>query len=224
MLAKSITDIVVLLYSPLTGLKTVFTLDQAGHFPSSDFNPYLIRMPSHEDSEAACCSTIVLQVVRQDGHRHSAENEGSSPHQEDSIRLLRCLMLNSDLNLRESYLVTSFPGVLPQTLGAPRSLGRPRPPRSSYRVADNFIIPNGLLDDDPQERSVQAGSSSIQESNRLSVVRPRNSSPTKDQWTINFEWLKSYISSPGAPSLDERLQPVLGRLDDNLSGERLASL
>lgn len=226
MLAKSLTDIIVLLYSRFTGLKTLFTLHQARHCPSSDFNPYLVRIPSHDNSEATCCSTIVFQVLRQDEYSHFTGNEGDSPYQKNGVRLLRCLIMDGDLSLREVYLVTSLPGVLPQTLEALRSLSRPRPPRSSYRIADNFIIPNGLLDDDAQERPVQSGSSSIQDLTNLSDVKHRDLSLQKDQWTINFEWLREYISSPVAPSLNERLQLVLSRIydDDDLSGERLASL
>ncbi|KAL9001140.1 MAG: hypothetical protein Q9169_000323 [Polycauliona sp. 2 TL-2023] len=108
----------------------------------------------------------------------------------------------------------------------PRSLRRARPPRSSYRLPDNFIIPNGLLDDDAQEWPFQTVDSSIQDSTGQSNNQHRRVSFQKDQWTINFEWLSECIRPQVAPLLDECLQLVLSRLgiDDHLAGQRLASL
>ncbi|KAL9040541.1 MAG: hypothetical protein Q9180_001844, partial [Flavoplaca navasiana] len=164
-------------------------------------------------------------VVRNNAVGHLAGNERDSPYQENEIHLLRCMVLNSDLTLIESYIVSCFPKLLPRTLQAPRSLRRPRPPRSSYRVPDHFIIPNGLLDEDAQERTTQPASSSTRGSTNPSDVKHRNLPQPKDQWTINLEWLGKHISSPVAYSLEERLQFVRSRLDvdNNLPGQRLVS-
>ncbi|KAL8854719.1 MAG: hypothetical protein Q9221_000501 [Calogaya cf. arnoldii] len=219
-------NIMVLLYSRFTGLKTLFTLHQAKRFLSSNFNPYLIWIPNHDDFQATHCSTIVLQVLSQKQYSLSAGNERGTSYQENGIEFLRCLILNNDLSLRETYLFTSPRQLLPQTLEAPRSIKRARPPKSSYRVPDHFVIPNGLLDDDAQDWPVQWGRSSSQDVTILSNVKHQVSTPHEDQWTIDFEWLEKYISSSAARLLDVRSQLVLGRLydDERLSGHRLVTL
>lgn len=216
----------MLLYSRLTGLKTLFTLRRTSHFLSSDFNPYTVQIRSNDGLPSTRCTTIVLQVVPKNVSGHPTGNERDSRYQENKIHLLRCMVLNSDLTLIESYIISCCPELLPRTLQAPRSLRRPRPPKSSYRVPDHFIIPNGLLEEDAQERTTQPASSSTRGSTNLSNVKHRNLSQPKDQWTINLEWLGKYISFPVAYSLEERLQFVRSRLDvdDNLPGQRLVSL
>ena len=216
----------MLLYSRLTGLKTLFTLRRTSHFLSSDFHPYTVQIRSNDGLPSTRCTTVVLQVVRKNAVGHPAGNERDSPYQENEIHLLRCIVLNSDLTLIESYIISCFPKPLPRTLQAPRSLRRPRPPRSSYRVPDHFIIPNGLLNEDAQERTTQPASSTTRGYTNSSDVKHRDLSQPKDQWTINLEWLSKHISSPVAYSLEERLQFVRSRLDvdNNLPGQKLVSL
>ncbi|KAL8674949.1 MAG: hypothetical protein Q9168_000652 [Polycauliona sp. 1 TL-2023] len=197
-------NIMVLLYSRLTGLKTLFTLHQARHFPSSDFSPYPIQLCSHDDSLASRCSTVVLQVLRQDVFSQPAGNGGVSSCQENGIQLIRSLILNSDSTLRQLYLVSCIPELLPYM----------------------FIISNGLLDDDAQAWPLQAISSGVQDSAQTSTVKHRDLSIQKDQWTINFEWLGECITPSLVPLLDECLQLVLRRLeaDKGTSSQRLVSL
>ena len=216
----------VFLYSRLTGLKTLFTLRRTSHFLSSDFNPYTVQIRSNDDLPSTRSSTIVLQVVRKNSFGHSAGNVRGSPYQENEIHLLRYMAINRDLTLTESYIVSCSPELLSRTLQAPQNFRRPRPPRSSYRVPDHFVIPNGMLEEDIQERTMQTASSSTRGCINLPDVKHQDSSQQKDQWTINLEWLGTRISSQVASSLEDRLQLVRSRLDvdNNLPGQRLVTL
>lgn len=219
-------ETIVLLYSRLTGLKTLFTLNQGRHLPSSSCNPYLLQIPGSNDSEVMRCSTIVLQAVSHNGYNTFDRNGGDWDDQNNNIWVLRCMTLNSDLSLHECYLVASHPELHYQTAEGPRSLRRAIPPKSSYRIREDFIIPNGLMDDDVQEWPAPTIESSIQNIESLSELQHRDPSLQKDEWTINLEWLTQHISSPVAPPLDELLQLVLDRLynSDDLFGQEVASL
>ncbi|KAL8929366.1 MAG: hypothetical protein Q9172_000539 [Xanthocarpia lactea] len=217
---------IVLLYSRLTGLKTLFTLNQGGHLPSSSRNPYLLQIPGSNDSEVMRCSTIVLEAVSHNGYKTFDRNGGDWDDQKNNIWVLRCMTLNSDLSLHECFLIASHLELHYQTSEGLRSLRRAIPPKSSYRIRENFIIPNGLMDDDVQEWPAPTIESSIQNIESLSELQHRDLSLQEDEWTINLEWLTQHISSPVAPPLDEILQLVLDRLynNDDLSGQAVASL
>ncbi|KAL8787025.1 MAG: hypothetical protein Q9213_002461 [Squamulea squamosa] len=218
---------IILLYSRMTGLKTVFTLHQGTRNPSSDFNPYMIRVPANDDLETTRCSTIITQVLPQnvDSPFDRDEEEGQAC-QEDDIGLLRSITLNNDLSLHESFLIATPSKVHYQAPKGLRSIRRARAPRSSHIVRNNFIVPNGMLDDDVHDWLFQTGSAGIQDIASLSDVQHRDLPLQKNQWTLDFEWLTEQISSPMVPSVDESLQLVLNSLYDNhdLSGQAIASL
>ena len=226
MLADFYIETIVLLYSRLTGLKTLFTLNQGRQLHSSSCNPYLVQIPGYNDSEDLRSSTIVLQAVSHNGYETSDRDGGDWDDQKNNIWLLRCMTLNSDLSLHECFLVSSHSEVHYQTSEGPRSLRRVITPKSSYRIQDNFIIPNGLVDDDVQEWPAPRIESSIQNIESLSKLQHSDLSLQKNEWTINLEWLTHHISSPVAPPLEELLQLVLDRLydSDDLSSQGVASV
>ncbi|KAL8800309.1 MAG: hypothetical protein Q9182_005272 [Xanthomendoza sp. 2 TL-2023] len=200
---------IVLLYSRLTGLKTLYTLDPGGNFPSIDCDPFLLRVPGHDVFKDLHRSTLVLKAVQYTDNELHDRGESNSAHQKRSNWLLRCMVLHGDLSLHELFLDASSSEVNTVVEG-PRSLGRARNPKSSYRVRDNFIIPNGLSEDDVQAGAVQTSSFKFQGDTKLSDVLSQDLLLSEDQWTLNFEWLAERIKSPSGPPLDKALMLVVG--------------
>ncbi|KAL8817140.1 MAG: hypothetical protein Q9223_003968 [Gallowayella weberi] len=200
---------IVLLYSRLTGLKTLYTLHTGEIFPSIDCDPYLLQIPGHDVFKASHRSTLVLKAVQYTDNEIHDRGESNSAHQKRDNWLLRCMVLHGDLSLHEFFLDASSPKVHPVVEG-PRSLARARNPKSSYRVHDDFIIPNGLSEDDVQTGADQTSSFYPQGNAHLSNVLYQDLPVSEDQWTLSFEWLTERLKSPSGPPLDEALMLLVG--------------
>ncbi|KAL8775703.1 MAG: hypothetical protein Q9209_000199 [Squamulea sp. 1 TL-2023] len=127
-------NIILLLYSRLTGLKTVFTLHQGRCFPSSDFKPYIIQvLPRNVDSPLC------------------RDEEEDQACQKDVVGLLRCMTLNSDLSLHESFLIASSSKVHHQAPKGPRSISSPTAPSvdESLQLVLNSVYDNLDLSSQP---------------------------------------------------------------------------
>ncbi|KAL8731276.1 MAG: hypothetical protein Q9166_003500 [cf. Caloplaca sp. 2 TL-2023] len=212
--ANSTTGIIVLLYSRLHKLKTLFTLDQGSRSPSFERDPYLLEIPGHDELEAPYHSTLVLKIVHRGGNDPDRQDRVDPSCQKDGTWLLRCMTLDGDLSLHEFFLAAPL-SQANHALEGPRSLRRAINSRSSYRVREDFIVANGILDDDVQAWPLHTISSGIEDTAGLSDRQRRDILSPEDQWTIRLEWLTGLLRSPLAIPLDEALQLIRGRLSDS---------
>ncbi|KAL8650883.1 MAG: hypothetical protein Q9210_003564 [Variospora velana] len=206
------TMIKVLLCSRLTGLKTVYTFSippSPPEFPLSICDPYVFPEHSHDGMPFSTCLMLALTVLpysRLDGRVEGAAQSW----------YMKCVVLAADLSLYEYFMVATSPD-LRHPIEAPRYYGRPQPLRkSSYRVDDDFIVPNGMLDFDGQgARSTRASSLDVNEQGQP-TARYQSGTPSEDQWTINLEWLVEHINSAPNIPLQEASQIIMGKLSDKI--------
>ncbi|KAL8989749.1 MAG: hypothetical protein Q9177_001433 [Variospora cf. flavescens] len=125
--------------------------------------------------------------------------------------------LDTSLWMQVIALRTTTSPHLRHPIEALRYYGRTQPLRkSSYRVDDDFIVPDGMLDFDGQSaRSTRASSLDVNEQGQP-TPRNRSCAPSEDQWTINLEWLVEHINSAPNIPLQEASQIILGKLSDKI--------
>ncbi|KAI4113848.1 MAG: hypothetical protein LQ345_005262 [Seirophora villosa] len=203
----------VLLCSRLTGLKTVFTFDnpQALHsFPPSVCDPYLFPEQNDGGMSSSTCLTLALRLLPYKRRDDRTEGEARSWY-------MKCVVLSADLSLHERFMIATSLDVR-DSIEAPRFYDRPRPLRkSSYRVDDDFVVPNGMLDIDVQDaQSTRASSLDVIEQERRPTARSQSSPLLEDQWTINLEWLMEYINSAPNTPLQEASQFIIDRLSERM--------
>lgn len=203
----------VLLCSRLTGLKTVFTFDnpQAPHsFPPSVCEPYLFPEQNHDGMSSSTCLTLALRLLPYKRRDDRTEGDAQSWY-------MKCVVLSPDLSLHERFMIATSLDVR-HSVEAPRFYDRPRPLRkSSYRVDDDFVVPNGMLDIDVQDaQSTRASSLDVIEQERRPTARSQSSPLLEDQWTINLEWLMEYINSAPNTPLQEASQFIIDRLSERM--------
>ncbi|KAL8969173.1 MAG: hypothetical protein Q9197_004481 [Variospora fuerteventurae] len=206
------TMIKVLLCSRLTGLKTVYTFGippSPPEFALSICDPYIFPEHNCDGMSFSTCLMLALRVLpysRLDGRVEAAAQSW----------YMKCVVLAVDLSLYEYFMVATSPH-LRHPIEAPRYYGRTQPLRkSSYRVDDDFIVPNGMLDFDGQgARSTRASSLDVNEQ-RQPTARNQSCTPSEDQWTINLEWLVEHINSAPNIPLQEASQIILGKLSDKI--------
>ncbi|KAL8962347.1 MAG: hypothetical protein Q9193_001227 [Seirophora villosa] len=130
---------------------------------------------------------------------------------------MKCVVLSADLSLHERFMIATSLDVR-HSVEAPRFYDRPRPLRkSSYRVDDDFVVPNGMLDIDVQDaQSTRASSLDVVEQERRPIARRQSSPLLEHQWTINLEWLMEYINSPQNAPPQEASQFIIDRLSERM--------
>ncbi|KAL8683644.1 MAG: hypothetical protein Q9186_000417 [Xanthomendoza sp. 1 TL-2023] len=194
----------VLLYSRLTGVKTLFTLDLGEHTPSVDCDPYLLQFPGHDAVEASHVSTLVVKAVPYTDNGLLDRGESRSANQKR----------------------VGSPSEVHQAVEVPRSLGRVHTSRSSYRVLDDFIVPNGLLEDDVQAGAVRTSSFNVREDANLLDDHIQDLPLSEDDWTLSFEWLIERIKPSPVPPLNEALLLIEGVVsgDHDLSDRGVVSI
>lgn len=198
----------------------MFTFDNGQsplQFPSSVCDPYQLRITIPNHLASSKCLSLVLKAVRYESHNDRSEDNLDPPLPQDDRWYLKCVILNSDLSLHECFLVRAFVRPPCHPLEAPQNLRRQRPRKSPYKVRDEFIVPNGMLDSDIQDCwPIQAPDHNIITSADDPDDEHREFLLSKDQWTINFEWLADCISLSPSTAFDETLQIVSSRFSDRV--------
>lgn len=160
---------------------------------------------------------LVLRVVPYEIDRHHDAKGPVLAEREHDFGFLKCLTLNHDLSVHECFLA-ELPSGFRRPLEALRRLGRPRTPKSSSRVRDDFIVANRLLDEFTQEhRANQAsGLSTKLRVDNSSAWRPGYLPPPEHQWTIDLQWLADHINNWPLTPFDEVLEFALRMFHDRL--------
>ncbi|KAL8942570.1 MAG: hypothetical protein Q9211_001336 [Gyalolechia sp. 1 TL-2023] len=134
----------------------------------------------------------------------------------DDNLYLKYVTLNSDLSLREGFLVAAS-STLFHPLQAPQRLSRQGARKSSYRVQEDFIILDGTPDVITQNnRRIQALNPGIKHLVNTSVGEDEGVPALEDQRTINLEWLTDHINSSPSIQFDEALHLIPGRIADRM--------
>ncbi|KAL8926397.1 MAG: hypothetical protein Q9208_002940 [Pyrenodesmia sp. 3 TL-2023] len=127
-------------------------------------------------------------------------------------------------------MVASLSG-LPHPTGAPQRRSRPQPtPKSSYRIEDDFILPDGVLNIEKQvvqsdralSRSINAQAVRTGDSSsgldQTPLIKPLDT-PSQDQRTINVEWLNDQLSSMLTKPFNEALRLIWSEIfKDDMAG------
>ncbi|KAL8841890.1 MAG: hypothetical protein Q9170_000763 [Blastenia crenularia] len=205
---------IVLLYSRLAELTTVFTFDKlalSSKISLSACDPYVISFANRHSSLTSMYLTPTLTVLPNESHKIRAPLDGYS----DRVWYFKCMMLNADLSLEQCYLVSASPA-LHHPLEAPQSLIRQPTRRSSYRIMDDFIVPNGLLDTEVHD----TWSPSNPCIGLVDGLRDegRGLSSPENRLVVNLEWLAARISSstlePMPPDRSLGLQSAYKKTED----------
>lgn len=205
--------VTILLYSRLTALNTVFTFETPQllvKLPSSVCDPYMFPYTNLNNSASPRCLSLAFNVLPHESHRSQIRDGYTTWY-------LKCVALGNDLSLSEWFIVASSHQML-HPLGAPQSQSRLALLRKSlYRADDDFIVPNGILDSDGQEAwSVRTPSLRNTGGADRHGTLASDLPPSRDEWTIDFEWLTDHINSTQSTPLNEVLQPVVSRFVDRI--------
>ncbi|KAL9597585.1 MAG: hypothetical protein Q9179_004215 [Wetmoreana sp. 5 TL-2023] len=183
--------------------------------PSSMCDPYILRSTACDQQAPSTYSGLHLALVPHEVGGHQAAEAIDLTSQIDDFGFVRCLTVDGNLGVHEC-LLAKFPSGLRPPLDAPRSLGRPRTPKSSSRIQDDFIMPNGLLYDCARdicaEKTKYPNPKAIV--GKLSAQGARYSSPSECQWTLNLEWLADRISTIPSALLREALELVQEKVSE----------
>ncbi|KAL8734076.1 MAG: hypothetical protein Q9181_003341 [Wetmoreana brouardii] len=160
-------------------------------------------------------SGLYLALVPHEVHGHQVAEGVDLASQADDFGFIRCLTVDGNLGVHEC-LLARLPSGLRPPLDAPRSLGRPRAPRSSSRIQDDFIVPNGLLYDYAGDFCAEKTHCPNPKATveRLSVQGARILPSPEYQWTLNLEWLTDRINTMPSALLHEALELVQEKISD----------
>ncbi|KAL9030294.1 MAG: hypothetical protein Q9196_001570 [Gyalolechia fulgens] len=216
---QPVDTVIVVLLSRLTGLKTIFTLEN-GHSSSkvlsSVCDPYGFPVASPEHSASSKSLSFALRALPYESHCDRSEHGPHVASPKDDNLYLKYVTLNSDLSLREGFLVAAS-STLFHPLQAPQRLSRQGARKSSYRVQEDFIILDGTPDVITQNnRRIQPPNPSIKHLVNTSVGEDQGVPALEDQRTINLEWLTDHINSSPSIQFDEALHLIPGRIADRM--------
>lgn len=207
---ESDSAFIVLLYSRLTGLTTVYTFQMSLpplDLPFSASDPYILGLgdkvnisnkpvTANHLTQGKSISTLVLRTVEYDFRSGSMPSGPGHQYAKDSVRFYQLSTLLNDLSI-EHGLYASAPAGRVAPIHPPGLKVRVEPRRSAKVIKDNFIVPNEVLDN---KRAVSHTNSLILR-NREHMIEEGSTSEEGDPWTINFEWLERHIQSLTPSSL-----------------------
>ncbi|KAL8695294.1 MAG: hypothetical protein Q9218_000193 [Villophora microphyllina] len=208
--------ILVVLYSRLTGLKTVFTFESGkgiSRIVSSAPDPYILPGVTCGSQPMPTYATLLLRAVNVEVSDHRSGEHLDTAIEANDISFLKCWTLTGDLSLHECFLAhSSLTSHL--SLEASGSLGRRPVAKSTYKIQEDFIVPNGYVQDPLSVRLIYAG-------------RPRSDIPSlrsgqylpnsRSQRTINLEGLAQFTSLSPVASIEEILELILDRIHDDFN-------
>ncbi|KAL9613999.1 MAG: hypothetical protein Q9167_001479 [Letrouitia subvulpina] len=190
-----------LLYSQLTGLHTVFTFELENsslEFPTSVCDPYILLAGLHSTQSIVNVSTLILQRAAYNVFETSKLFEHGQAYNDN---FYQAFYLCKDLSLHEQFYV-QFPPELDDQVSFPKAQSRSRSPKSACKIQDDFIVPNGTLQEVVESAEFEQALSGIQGAKDDEGL----TTDEVDPWTLNFEWLAELLcSSPDDSSLARKL-------------------
>ena len=201
----------VLLYSRLTGLTTVFTFQYArshSNFAPSASDPYLLPLPNdgldtsnslgaspyvfHRSSRI---SAMVLKTLDFQSPQGSIASGLGQIYSESGIVFYQLSLLTNDLALSECLYVV-VPDDFVQEVCPPKTISRPVIAKTPAKVLSDFVVPNGYVDWEYEDSLyIPTAEEDPRVQGRASLAVHQ-----EDPYTISFEWLESEIhdASTGA--------------------------
>ena len=195
--------ILVLLYSRLTGLTTVFTFQYArshSNLAPSASDPYLLPLANdgldistlgatpHVLHRSSRISAMVLKAVDFQSPRDYIPSGLGQIYSESGIVFYQLSLLTNDLALSEGLYVV-VPSDFKAEVCLPKTISRSVIAKTPAKVFSDFVVPNGYVDWEYEDLS------SIPTANEEPDVESRASLAVhqEDPYTISFEWLESEI-------------------------------
>ncbi|KAL8711343.1 MAG: hypothetical protein Q9220_004240 [cf. Caloplaca sp. 1 TL-2023] len=184
----------VLLYSRLRNVKIVFTFDLNKHNhrpPSSVCDPHSFPDMDHNGQAPLFFAMLPVKSIFSERRGDARGGPKDADEGEGTLTYLKLVQLNSDLSLQECLLCG-----MPDHQRAPRRLSRRHTSRSSRKVQDDLMVPNGVLlsiveELRPEVSPIRGGQTVVPNPKTESMIIQTS----EDQWTISFEWLRDRISS-----------------------------
>lgn len=225
--SKSKSASLVLLYSRLTGLTTVYTFQISPltvSIPQSVSDPYVLSLNSAvnisvelfgatQTTQGKSVNTLVLRNLQYDIRSGTISSGPGHQYLKGNVRFYELITLFNNLSMDQS-LYASVPTGRSMPIRPPDFTIDSQPRRPAYVAKDNFIAPNGVLDlDEPNSYS---NLNVVR--NRENVIEEESASEEEDQWTVNFEWLERDMQNflPGSSALRRTTSPVVKSFGDVL--------
>lgn len=219
--------LLVLLYSRLTGLTTVYTfqiLPSPLDLPISASDPYFLGLSNPIDiSEkpviAPCLtqwkaiSSLVLRDVEYNVRPGSTPSGPGLQYAKGNVRFYQLCTLFNDLSIEQS-LYASTPAGRITLIHPPDFEVQIAPTKSAKIIKNSFIVPHGVSDG--KRSYLHTDSSLVHEGERM--MGEDSNSDDGDPWTVNFEWLERHIQSftPSSLTLGRPTSPVVKSFSDLL--------
>ncbi len=219
--------LLVLLYSRLTGLTTVYTfqmLPSPLDLPISASDPYFLGLGNPVDiSEkpviAPCLtqwksiSSLVLRDVEYNVRSGSTPSGPGHQYAKGNVRFYQLCTLFNDLSIEQS-LYASTPASRITPIHPPDFEVQVEPTRSAKIIKDSFVVPRGVSDG--KRAYLHTESNLVHEGERM--MEEDSTSDDGDPWTVNFEWLERHIQSftPSSLTLERTTSPVVNSFRDLL--------
>ena len=193
----------VLLYSRLTGLTTVFTFQHArshSNSASSASDPYLLSLPnegldistigasSHVLHGSSRISAMVLKALDFQSPQGSIASGLGQIYSESGVVFYQLSLLTNDLALSECLYVM-VPNDFKAEVCPPETISRSVIAKTPAKVFSDFIVPSGYVDWEYEDLSyIPTAEEEPDVESRASLAVHQ-----EDPYTISFEWLESEI-------------------------------
>ena len=217
----------VLLYSRLTGLTTVYAFQKSPSIlglPQSISDPYALRLCNATDISNLLVtntlpikwksvSTLVLKSLEYEIRPGDGPSGQGNQYMKGNVRFYQLNTLFNDLSVEQS-LYASAPTGRNIPIHSPDSTLLAVPRLSAMLAKDSFIVPDGYLDELIPESNADLNNVGIRER----MAEEESASDAEDQWTVNFEWLERHLQSwaTSSSSLRPTTSPVAKSFEDVL--------
>ena len=178
-------------------------------FPVSVCDPYVVHTSESTQASSTNTSTIISKEIPY----VSATEIGQAGHarklDENQVEFVHLFILKNDLSLEECHLVNALPDD-DRWAGPPQILNQRETSEFQVSIQDDFIVPNGVLDEEDQ--GMQFRSRYISGSEENTDVKE---SLSKDlAWSIDLEWFTEIKDFQETSSFIEALQRISAEILD----------
>ena len=209
----------VLLYSRLTGLTTVYTFQKSPAtigLSQSTSDPYALNLSNVVDKSAHLAttarpvqqksiSTLMLQKLEYAIRPGYGSSGKGNQYMKGNVRFYQLSTLFNDLSIEQS-LYASAPSGRITSIHPPDITLLAVPKLSAKTAIDRFIVPDGILDED----MIKSHDESNNIGSKERMIEEDSASGADGQWTVNFQWLERHLHSfaPRSCSLERITSPI----------------
>ena len=205
--SKSAT--LVILYSRLTGLTTVYSGQVSPpplKLPLSNSDPYVLSLSNSVDRsnrlntashliQRKPISTLVLRNLDYNVRSGSVPSGPGHQYLKDNIRFYQLLILYNDLSVEQSlYALT--PASRNTPIHSPNFKIQAEPRGPMKVIKESFIVPNRVSD-----RTRMETRSELDDVRNMEHMTEESTSDAEDPWTVNFQWLERHMQNFAVSSL-----------------------